>query len=483
MGGWLLGDGVRRRDPGTCQPRSSPPSRQARHGADPMTEVVTLGECLVAFVATTPGPLAEATTFDRFVVGRRGERRGRARAARSFGRVHRPGRCRRVRRGDRAPPPRRGRRHHGPRDRSGRPDRADVPRTAGARPGPGRLRAERTRQARAWPPPRSSGRWQRRHRQPLAPPDGHHAGPLRRRPRGDRRARSSPARAAGADDQPRPQPAPPPVVGRGSRARPARAGGRRRRGPRQPGRTGGPDPARPPTTSPAELARAALGLGPSIAVVKLGAAGAAGGRRATRPDEVVVRPAFPLPVVVDPVGAGDAFCAGFIAARLDGADLGDRARDGQRLRRGGRLGRRRPDRVSRPAPSSPRSCGPPPTPEAPTPSGDRRLRTRRARRRPDPGGTGARGTTRRRPRRPGPGRVNLIGEHTDYNEGLVLPAAIDLEIRIAYLPTDDRQVRLRRLDDDERDGFDLDEPRPEGRDVARLRRRHGLGAQPRPACR
>ena len=34
-----------------------------------MTEVVTLGECLVAFVATTPGPLAEATTFERFVVG------------------------------------------------------------------------------------------------------------------------------------------------------------------------------------------------------------------------------------------------------------------------------------------------------------------------------------------------------------------------------------------------------------------------------
>ena len=34
-----------------------------------MTEVVTLGECLIAFVATTPGPLAEATTFERFVVG------------------------------------------------------------------------------------------------------------------------------------------------------------------------------------------------------------------------------------------------------------------------------------------------------------------------------------------------------------------------------------------------------------------------------
>ena len=58
-----------------------------------------------------------------------------------------------------------------------------------------------------------------------------------------------------------------------------------------------------------------------------------------------------------------------------------------------------------------------------------------------------------------PGRVNLIGEYTDFNLGFVLPAAIDLEIRIAYLPTDDRQVTLTRLGDGVSDTFDLDTPR------------------------
>ena len=41
-----------------------------------------------------------------------------------------------------------------------------------------------------------------------------------------------------------------------------------------------------------------------------------------------------------------------------------------------------------------------------------------------------------------PGRVNIIGEHTDYNDGFVLPAAIERETRIAAAPRDDGTVRL-----------------------------------------
>jgi galactokinase len=45
-----------------------------------------------------------------------------------------------------------------------------------------------------------------------------------------------------------------------------------------------------------------------------------------------------------------------------------------------------------------------------------------------------------------PGRVNLIGDHTDYNEGFVLPIAIDLECVVRARPRDDGVVRLRSLD-------------------------------------
>lgn len=41
-----------------------------------------------------------------------------------------------------------------------------------------------------------------------------------------------------------------------------------------------------------------------------------------------------------------------------------------------------------------------------------------------------------------PGRVNLIGEHTDYNGGFVLPAAINYHTYIAFSPRDDRSLRL-----------------------------------------
>ena len=55
-----------------------------------------------------------------------------------------------------------------------------------------------------------------------------------------------------------------------------------------------------------------------------------------------------------------------------------------------------------------------------------------------------------------PGRVNLIGEHTDYNDGFVLPAAIDLATYVGVAPREDRRLVLHSLAFDESVEFDLD---------------------------
>src|ERR1700747_752126 len=39
-----------------------------------------------------------------------------------------------------------------------------------------------------------------------------------------------------------------------------------------------------------------------------------------------------------------------------------------------------------------------------------------------------------------PGRVNLIGEHTDYNDGFVMPSAIDFAVWIAIASRSDRKL-------------------------------------------
>jgi 2-dehydro-3-deoxygluconokinase len=93
---------------------------------------------------------------------------------------------------------------------------------------------------------------------------------------------------------------------------------------------GGPDElallaAADPGTEPAELVASIARLGPRTVIAKLGSDGALGFESG---GEAVHEPGVAVPLVVDPVGAGDAFCAGFIAGRLDGVDLGTALRIG-----------------------------------------------------------------------------------------------------------------------------------------------------------
>lgn len=61
-----------------------------------------------------------------------------------------------------------------------------------------------------------------------------------------------------------------------------------------------------------------------------------------------------------------------------------------------------------------------------------------------------------------PGRVNLIGDHTDYNDGFVLPAAIDRQIVVAASARDDSLVNVYSRDFDAWDHFNI------RREIARL---------------
>jgi len=55
-----------------------------------------------------------------------------------------------------------------------------------------------------------------------------------------------------------------------------------------------------------------------------------------------------------------------------------------------------------------------------------------------------------------PGRVNVIGEHTDYNDGFVLPAAIDRHVVIGLRPRLDRDVHVHAADFGDTASFSLD---------------------------
>ncbi len=59
-----------------------------------------------------------------------------------------------------------------------------------------------------------------------------------------------------------------------------------------------------------------------------------------------------------------------------------------------------------------------------------------------------------------PGRVNLIGEHTDYNQGFVMPAAIDLATIASIAPEETREITVHSSTFAETFAFDMEEQNP-----------------------
>ncbi|HKW68698.1 MAG TPA: galactokinase [Terriglobales bacterium] len=62
-----------------------------------------------------------------------------------------------------------------------------------------------------------------------------------------------------------------------------------------------------------------------------------------------------------------------------------------------------------------------------------------------------------------PGRINLIGEHTDYNDGFVMPAAIELSCWVAIAGREDRRLAIRSQNLQETAEVDLDQSQPQRR--------------------
>lgn len=63
-----------------------------------------------------------------------------------------------------------------------------------------------------------------------------------------------------------------------------------------------------------------------------------------------------------------------------------------------------------------------------------------------------------------PGRVNIIGEHTDYNDGFVMPCAINYGMAVSFTPRSDSVWRVYAIDINETDAFDIKKPIPQSED-------------------